>query len=82
VWASFNNRNLPQTLWSPVSAWNGSSRADGQSVGIDKQMHTREVLNLNVMSGRAVILQGIIRSFKSQIRQGTLKFTRYKQDYC
>jgi hypothetical protein len=46
--------NLPQTLWAPVSAWNGFSLAYRQSVGIDKQMHTREVLNLNVMSGRAL----------------------------
>ena len=30
------------------------SRAGGQSIGIDKQMHTREVLNLNVMCGRAL----------------------------
>ena len=37
-----------------MSAWNGFSRADGQSVGFDKQKHTREVLNLNVMSGRAL----------------------------
>ena len=60
---------MPQTLWVPVSAWNGFSRAGGESVGIDKQMHTGEVLNLNVMSGRALdyyIIQRIIRSYKSQ----------------
>jgi hypothetical protein len=42
---------MMQTLWVPVCAWSG---AGGQSTGIDKQIHTGEVvLNLNVMSGRA-----------------------------
>ena len=56
------------------------SRAGGQCIGwIDKQMHTGEVLNLNVMSTWAsdfFILHripGVARS----IRQGSLKFTRY-----
>ena len=59
---------LPQTLWAPLSAWNGSLVAGGQSIGIDKQMHTREVLNLNVMFWLSfrLILQRIIRGYKSQ----------------
>ena len=55
--------------------------AGGQSVGlIDKQTHTGEVLNLNVMSGSAsdfFIVQKI-PGIASHIRQGTLKFFRYK----
>jgi hypothetical protein len=45
------------------------SRVGGQSLGFDKQTQTGEVLNLNVISGRALdycILQAIIRSYKSQ----------------
>jgi hypothetical protein len=44
--------SLPQTLWAPLSAWNGSLVAGGQSIGwIDRQMHTGEVvLDLNVIS--------------------------------
>ena len=72
---------VPQTLWTPVSACNGFSGADGQSVGIYKQMHTREVLNLNVMSGRALDYYNTANYQELQItiRQGTLKFTRYNR---
>jgi hypothetical protein len=68
---------VPQTLWAPVSAWNRFSRADGQSVGIDKQMHTREVLNLNVISGR--VLDYYITANYQEL-QITNK-TRYTESY-
>jgi hypothetical protein len=57
------------------------SWAGEQSVGIDKQTYTGEVLNLNVMSGRALdyfIIQRIPGA-TNHIRQGTLKFSRYKR---
>ena len=57
------------------------SWAGGQSVGlIDKQMHTGEVLNLNVLSGQAsdyFIVQRI-SGIASHIRQDTLKFSIYQ----
>jgi hypothetical protein len=72
---------MPQTLWVPVSVWNGSLGQVGKALDelTDRCTQERFVESecISQVEHQTFIVQKI-QGVGSHIRQGTLKFTRYK----